>query len=44
MKSKVEFNDLSMGLKIPIVGAWVSTVLYLTGYLIGFFEGLIGYW
>jgi hypothetical protein len=39
--NKITFNDLSIGLKTAIVIAWVTGILTMIGFGIGFLVGLI---
>ena len=40
MGDKIGFGDLSVGLKIPIVMAWVFGLIYLISFLVVFIVGL----
>ena len=38
---KIKFKDLSWGLKIPIVSAWIVGILYALSILVGFIAGML---
>ena len=38
--NKIEFKDLSLGLKIPIVIIWIFIVLFILGFFTGFIQSI----
>jgi hypothetical protein len=38
----IKFNDLSTPLKIAIIGAWISLVIWVLSFLVGFIIGIMG--
>jgi len=40
---KTKFKDLSWPLKIGVIGGWIAIVVYALSFILGFFEGLVGY-
>lgn len=43
MTEKVTFDDLSIGLKVAVVFAWVFGIINIIAFFIGFIEGLVYY-
>ena len=38
---KVQFRDLSVPLKLAIIGAWTYIIIFGAAFLVGFIDGLI---
>jgi len=36
----IKFKELSLPLKIAIIGGWIVVFLYIVGFIVGFVEGL----
>lgn len=41
--TKIKFRDLSAPLKVLVVFGWISLVLYVGAFLIGFISGYMGW-
>lgn len=39
-KEIITYSDLSLGLKIPIVVMWIIGILWASGFIVGFIQGI----
>jgi len=42
-KKRIGFSDLTVSLKVAIIAAWFSGIIYVISFLIGLIEGLMIY-